>query len=843
MKADLHVHSKYSRRPSEWILKKLGCPESFTEPQLIYDVCRSRGMSLVTITDHNVIEGALEIGRLPGTFVSEEVTTYFPEDKCKLHVLVYGINEKIHQDIQKIRENVFDLTQYLRDKGIVHSLAHPLFSVNGKLTVEHFEKCLLLFKNFELNGARSEDQNRCLRTVLGGLTQEQIERLADRRNIAPTHAYPWIKRFTGGSDDHSSLTIACRSTRVPGASNPDDFLSGMESDRLLVEGCESTPKTLAHNIYGIAYQFYSRKFNLGRYVRSDLVLNLINRFLGADQDQEPGLRARLYFFWNHGKRPNSDEAATDSVLTLLQRETGKLISDDPKISDFVRNGDLCDGKMDEEWFHFVNRVSNGVLTHFTDNVLESFYGAHFLNLFNGLGSAGALYAVLAPYFVAFSLFADDRHFSETVVNRFRLDASTKGADAHDCRVAHFTDTFDEINGVARTLKQQIEAARRAEKGYTVVTCGFDDGESEDGIRNFTPIGVYSLSDYPEQKLFYPPFLEMLDYCYEQRFTHIHAATPGPLGLAALGIARILRLPFVGTYHTALPQYAQYLTEDGSVAELMWKYVLWFYDQMDLVYVPSRSTALELIEKGISQDKIRVFPRGVDTEMFHPGKRNGVFSGYGQDDNSIKLLYVGRISKEKNLEVLGNVFRSLTASTLNLRLIVVGDGPYRKEMEESLHGTPSAFMGYVEGEELASIYSSCDLFVFPSTTDTFGNVVLEAQASGLPVIVTDRGGPQENVIPGQTGLVVEGNSEAGLLDAIRMLAMDPARLKAMGKLARSHMEKRSFYEAFCRAWEIYSECGSPMNNPSNNVGDLSARKRQFDMNFFSGSDWRKDYSAA
>ena len=531
------------------------------------------------------------------------------------------------------------------------------------------------------------------------------------------------------------------------------------------------------------------------------------------------------------------------MLALLQHETSRLIWDDPKISEFAKNGELCDGVLDQEWFRFVNKVSNGVLTHFTNHLLESFSGAHFLNLFNALGSAGALYAVMAPYFVAFSLFADDRHFSETVRNKFRSSPTGNGGDPRECKIAHFTDTFDEINGVARTLKQQIAAAKRAAKGYTVVTCGFEDGQSEDGIRNFNPIGVYDLSDYPEQKLFYPPFLEMLEYCYEQRFTHIHAATPGPLGLAALGIARILRLPFVGTYHTALPQYVQYLTDDGSVTELMWKYCLWFYDQMDLVYVPSRSTALELIEKGISQEKIRVFPRGVDTELFHPSKRNGVFTTDGEDDSSVKLLYVGRVSKEKNLELLGNVFRSLSDSVLNLRLIVVGDGPYRKEMEEALKGTPSDFMGYVEGEELASMYSSCDLFVFPSTTDTFGNVVLEAQASGLPVIVTDCGGPQENVVPGQTGIVVEGNSEESLSNAIRMLAMDPARLKAMGKAARSYMEERSFYESFCRAWEIYSECGAPSDDHSSKVGDISARKRHFDLNCFSGIDWKKDYSAA
>ena len=117
MKIDLHVHSKYSTRPSQWVLQKLGCQECYTEPQTLYRLAKKRGMSLVTITDHNVIDGCLEIAGLPDTFISEEVTTYFPEDGCKAHVLVYDINEAQHREIQKVRENIFDLVDYLQERS------------------------------------------------------------------------------------------------------------------------------------------------------------------------------------------------------------------------------------------------------------------------------------------------------------------------------------------------------------------------------------------------------------------------------------------------------------------------------------------------------------------------------------------------------------------------------------------------------------------------------------------------------------------------------------------------------------------------------------------------------
>jgi len=126
------------------------------------------------------------------------------------------------------------------------------------------------------------------------------------------------------------------------------------------------------------------------------------------------------------------------------------------------------------------------------------------------------------------------------------------------------------------------------------------------------------------------------------------------------------------------------------------------------------------------------------------------------------------------------------------------------MQREMAGSPCLFTGYLEGEDLAAVYASCDLFLFPSTTDTFGNVVLEAQASGLPVIVTDSGGPRENIIPGETGIVVPGNDEESFLQAINCLLTDPRRLREMGRAARECMQGRSFDHAFNAAWKMYQE---------------------------------------
>jgi glycosyltransferase involved in cell wall biosynthesis len=310
--------------------------------------------------------------------------------------------------------------------------------------------------------------------------------------------------------------------------------------------------------------------------------------------------------------------------------------------------------------------------------------------------------------------------------------------------------------------------------------------------------------YRELKLFYPPFLEMLNFCYENNFTHIHSATPGPIGIAALAIARILKLPINGTYHTALPQYARYLTDDNTMEDLMWKFILWYYDQMDLIFVPSKSTGDELKNKGIASKKIRQFPRGINIERFHPNKRNQEIEFQYQLGGRPRLLYVGRISKEKDLPMLAHVFKNRIRPLFDISMVVVGDGPYLEEMKDELKDTPCVFTGYQDGDELASLYAACDLFVFPSATDTFGNVVLEAQASGLPVIVTDSGGPQENVIPQETGCIIPAYDENALFEAIKTFLVNPKLFDVMGKKARTYMEERSFDRAFDKTWDIYRD---------------------------------------
>jgi glycosyltransferase involved in cell wall biosynthesis len=296
---------------------------------------------------------------------------------------------------------------------------------------------------------------------------------------------------------------------------------------------------------------------------------------------------------------------------------------------------------------------------------------------------------------------------------------------------------------------------------------------------------------------------MIDYIQRERFTELIISTPGPVGLTALLAAKMLGLRASGIYHTDFPQYVRILTDDSFFETLTWRYMHWFYSQMDIVYVNSEHYRRCWIERGIAPGKIKILPRGLDTALFHPTRRDRSFwKKYGIHNGDVVLLYVGRLSKEKDLDVAGSAYRKLRDAKQPVRLVFTGDGPYLPELREKF---PDAhFTGYLAGVELARAFASADVFIFPSTTDTFGNVVLEAMASGLPVVVSDQGGPKELVAEGSTGFVTKSFDVESFANATQRLVADRALREKFSGNARHSVENRDWDEAFQKFWAMSAE---------------------------------------
>jgi glycosyltransferase involved in cell wall biosynthesis len=788
---DLQLHSRFSDRPTEWILRRLGMPQSYSEPETLYRKLDAVGMTFKTITDHNRLDGGKAIAHYPDVFLSEEVTTYFP-DGCKIHLLVWNLNEAQHEEIQELRPSIYELAGYLRQQKLPHGVAHPLVNINKLLTVEHFERLVLLFRNFEArNGNREplaqEVGNRCL----AALTPEKISELANRHNLAPAHTDAHRKILFASSDDHSGLHTAATFTEVEGAGSVDDFFQGLEEGTATLHGPMGDPLTFSSSLYTTVFSFARDKIKRGAPVGASLLGKMAERFLAGQNPTAFSFAERF----GHVTEAIRTGQALDFVKPgeiSLQREVGAFLSD-PKLKQALDQIIAGEPNAQRRSFrmasHITNELSYRLITQFQQRVNRG-------NLIDAFQSLTGLLPVgfsVTPYLVAFAQQAPDRDLLTHVARRF---TGTVPQPLRNEKRAWFTDTLEDVNGVARTIRAMVQAARHAGADLTVVTSRSKLSITDIPIKNFPPVGEFEIPEYELQKLSFPPFLDMLDYVQRERFTELIISTPGPIGLCALGCAKLLGLRTSGIYHTDFPQYARFLSDDAFMETLVWNYMQWFYGQTDLVYVNSEYYRRRWIDRGIMPDKLRILPRGLDTELFNPSLREVKF-WTSRGAKGPVLLYVGRISKEKDLNLLAEVMPALQQKAGPLTLAIVGEGPYRAELEGLL---PHAiFTGILNGRELGVAYASADLFVFPSTTDTYGNVVVEAMAAGLPVAVSDIGGPRELVKTSQMGRILPARDAAAWVAGLAEMLAKPPTTEARSALALQAGSERRWDSAFARFW--------------------------------------------
>jgi glycosyltransferase involved in cell wall biosynthesis len=265
-------------------------------------------------------------------------------------------------------------------------------------------------------------------------------------------------------------------------------------------------------------------------------------------------------------------------------------------------------------------------------------------------------------------------------------------------------------------------------------------------------------------------------------------------------ARRLNLRMIGSFHTDLAEYTRVLSGSTLLGDLMHHYMRWPYGKCDRVFVPSEATRDLLVRGGIAASKIDIWRRGVETARFNPGRRSASLRAqWGVSDNRPALLYVGRVSREKGLSILEPITQVLDASGTPYQLVIVGDGPMQRELRERC---PDAiFTGTLAADDVAVAMASSDLFVFPSRTDTAGNVVLEAQASGLPVLVSDAGGPRENIRDGQSGFVCCAFEDFSSR-TIELLRNPPLRT-SLGEGARQYALTRGWAAALDPLYRAYA----------------------------------------
>jgi len=350
------------------------------------------------------------------------------------------------------------------------------------------------------------------------------------------------------------------------------------------------------------------------------------------------------------------------------------------------------------------------------------------------------------------------------------------------RVTLVTETyFPQVNGVSRTLGEL--ARYLTESGDQVQLICPDYGTSA-AAEPVYKVPSIVLPFYKELHLPRPPFGNVHRAIASFRPDIVHIATEATLGWSVLQLALRRRLAVVSSFHTNFDQYSRHYRV-GWARGLIWRYLRWFHNRTRETYVPSETTISDLARRGF--ERMVLWRRGVDSTLFQPNRpgRFEVRRALGWSPQDVVILYVSRIAPEKNVDYLATALAIVASYRPDVRILLVGDGPSRKALEGRI-GSIAQFAGYRQGEDLADYYAAADIFAFSSLTETLGNVVLEAMASGLPVVALRAGGVGETVQSGSTGILVDASlAPERFASALLWLVEQNEERRKMAGAARSY----------------------------------------------------------
>jgi glycosyltransferase involved in cell wall biosynthesis/predicted metal-dependent phosphoesterase TrpH len=720
-RVDMHCHSTASQESRLGVQRAVGLPECATPPQEVYELAKRRGMDFVTITDHDTIAGVLEIADRSDVFVSEELTAHFRGERQAVHVLCYGISPEDHEWLQANRGDVEICAAYLYDRDIVCALAHPYYHVGAPLTARHRRRLAQLFDVWEVrNGARARELNRPAATYIATLDGTGV----------------------GGSDDHAGVDIGRTWTEATHAGTASEFLEQVRTGAVVAGGAQGSAAKWAHAAIALAA-----------------------RVLGDDRSQSPPdpavvlrMAQRLLHEGDarHGAVDHADALSPDDARGLLR---AWLVAVE---LDHLDAAGLIAYMQDERFSHAdlyrrACRAHERKLRVAIEDALAAARGQT-----DVASAASGLFescTAAIPYAPATAFLANEQA---------KLD--TRREDGEIPRVALLADGIGSTHGVTRAVE---EIRRRGVRGFEIEVVGTDPEVD----RRLSAVAEFEVPHYPGLRIGVPSLAAAVQTLADGAFDLVHVCSPGPVGMAGALVSRGLGVPLLGSYHTELTAYAGLRSGDPRVTAAMALGVRAFYGACDLVLSPSPASDLALAEIGVAGGKVARWDRGVDTARFDPALRERP-----PRSHTIDVLYAGRISREKGADLLADAFLRASARNPSLRLVLAGGGPEQERLRERV-GERATFLGWLEGAELARAYASADIFLFPSRTDTFGQVILEAQASGLAVVAVAEGGPLSLIENRVSGLLCPADASP-LAAAVLELAESPS---LRGRLAGAGLE--------------------------------------------------------
>jgi glycosyltransferase involved in cell wall biosynthesis/predicted metal-dependent phosphoesterase TrpH len=741
-RADMHVHSTASELSKLGIQRSLRLPECATPPEEVYELAKRRGMDFVTITDHDTIAGVLTLEHLHDTFISEELTAQFKGEPQAVHVLCYGITPDDHDWLQARSDDVEACAEYLQSHEITAALAHPFYAVQAPLTAVHRRRLAELFPIWETrNGSRAKELN------------------------LPAFVYIETHGGTaiGGSDDHAGIDIGRTFTQTPPASSPAEFLANIRAGRVSAHGAQGSAAKWTHAAIALAIRALARGDGAAR-PDPGAVLQIVERVM-REGDVRHG---------SGGGNLGPEDARALLRGWLAAMEFGPAHPgptqpiDEWNLLELLQEGELSHPDL----FRRARRIHERKLADAVRETVETAAGSGSAALDPSRATLALFDACMPaiPYAAASAFLGREK---------FKLTRS----DGERPRVALVADGLGGMHGVTHTIQQIRE---RGVPGFDVEVIGTD----ADVDRRLSAVAEIEIPFYRGLKIGVPSLPAIVDALAEGRYDVVHLCSPGPAGVGAWLLARILDLPRVGSYHTELAAYAGLRSGEARLEVLASAALSAFYGGCDAVLSPSPASDERLRGLGIVPERLGRWDRGVDLERFDPRLRTPRFL----PERSFNVLYAGRLTHEKGVELLAEAFLEAHRRDERLHLVLAGGGPEEDRLREHL-GERATFLGWLGGQDLARAYASADVFLFASATDTFGQVIVEAQASGLPVVAVAAGGPLSLIDDGETGLLGPPQPEA-LADAVLRLADAP--------LLRERIRRAALAAVRGRTWEASLE---------------------------------------
>ncbi len=749
-RVDLHCHSTASEVSRLGVQRAVGLPECATPPEEVYELAKRRGMDFVTITDHDTVAGVLQIAERPDVFVSEELTAHFRgEPRAAVHVLCYGIDPEDHEWLQAHRGDVEECAEYLHARERVCALAHPYYTVGAPLTARHRRRLADAFAIWEVrNGARARELNRPAATYVATLDGTGI----------------------GGSDDHAGVDVGRTWTETPPARSPAEFLAHVRGGRATARGEQGGAAKWAHAAIALAARTLGsgplEADSRGEAPDPRTVLTMAQRLLregdarqgAVGADLTPADARRLLRAWLAAV--GLDELDERGLVAYMQDERFTH-------ADLYRRACRAHERK-------LRTAVESVVHAITDPSSTAEGGE-----IDATGAARAIFegcVAAIPYAPAAAFLGSEK-------------AKLDSREGETPRVAIMADGIGSTHGVSRTLE---EIRQRGVAGFEIEVIGTDPSVD----RRLAAVAEVDVPFYPGLRIGVPSLPATVETLAEGAFDAIHVCSPGPVGVAGALVARALGLPLVGSYHTELTAYAAERSGELRLAQAVALAVQAFYGACDLVLSPSPASDEALREIGVGAERVARWDRGVDTDRFDPALR-GRLALPGE----LNVLYAGRLTREKGVDLLAEAFLDAHSRDSRLHLVLAGGGPEQERLRARVGEEHATFLGWLQGVELARAYASADIFLFPSATDTFGQVILEAQASGVPVVAVAAGGPLSLIEDRVSGLLCKPAPDA-LAECVLELAGSPLLRRRLAAVALSGVRARTWEAAMERLAEGY-----------------------------------------